>query len=75
MVFSACFLGMLVGLVLAYTMAFQISMFMNIRIIHVYPFQELSIALVLALVCALASTYGPTKQQTSMPAAHALRQH
>ena len=60
LVFSACFLGILIGTFVGYTMMLQMDIFMQMESDFYFPWKSTIEIFALSLVCAFASTFGPT---------------
>ena len=64
LVFSACLLGILIGVFVGYTMKLQMDMFLEQDTQFYFPWKETLEILGLSLACAFFSTFGPTIQLT-----------
>ena len=64
LVFAACLLGILIGTIVAFTMKLQMDMFLNTDSDFYFPWIQTIEIFVLSLICAFASTFGPTAQLT-----------
>ena len=64
LVFSACFLGILIGVFVGYTMKLQMDLFLNQESEFFFPWAQMIEIFCLSLVCAFFSTFGPTTQLT-----------
>ena len=62
LVFSACFLGINIGVFVAYTMKLQMDLFMNTETEFYFPWYQTIEIFCLSLLCAFFSTFGPTTQ-------------
>ena len=60
LVFAACFLGILIGTFVAYTMMLQMDMFMSTTSEFFFPWTQTIEIFALSLLCAFFSTFGPT---------------
>ena len=60
LVFAACFLGILIGTFVAYTMMLQMDMFLSMDSEFFFPWKSTIEIFGLSLMCAFFSTFGPT---------------
>ena len=61
LVFSSSLFGILIGLLIGYTMTAQRALFTNIPIPYEFPWSNFFTVLVVSIICAFASSYGPAK--------------
>ncbi len=64
LVMSSCVLGVLIGTVVGFTMTLQLMLFVEIPLIFYFPWIQLLVIMILAIICAFASTYGPARELT-----------
>ena len=64
LVFSSSFLGILIGVFVAYTMKLQMDLFLNLESEFFFPWYQVIEIFCLSLLCAFFSTFGPTTQLT-----------
>ena len=64
LVFSSCFLGIMIGVFVAYTMKLQMDLFLNQESVFFFPWHQMIEIFCLSLLCAFFSTFGPTTQLT-----------
>ena len=62
LVLSSCFLGLLIGFAISYTMILQQVLIMQLKLKFYFPWEQLSIIFILSVICAFLSTYGPSSQ-------------
>ena len=62
LVMASCICGLMIGTTVSITMTLQQVMFTQIPFVFYFPWSQFNIVMVMSLVCAFASTYGPTQQ-------------
>lgn len=73
LVTASCLMGILIGMLVAYTFAIQESLILHYAMPVFFPWQQVCVVLGLSLGCAFFSTYGPTWQLTKMEIASIFR--
>ena len=73
LVFAACFLGIMIGTCVAFTMMLQMDMFMKTSSVFYFPWKATIEILILSVICAFLSTFGPMMQLTQKPIAAIFR--
>ena len=61
LVLSSSLLGILIGTIVGFTMTLQQILFTEIPLVFYFPWQQFLLILGLSLLCALASTFAPTR--------------
>ena len=64
LVFSASILGVLIGVIVGYTMLLQMDLFLDQKSQFYFPWKHTIEIFCLSLVCAFLSTFGPTTELT-----------
>ena len=64
LVFAACFLGIMIGVFVGWTMKMQMDLFNNQESKFYFPWLQTIEIFGLSILCALGSTFGPTVQLT-----------
>lgn len=59
---ASSFLGVLVGTIAAFTMVAQFSAFAGLPLVFYFPGEQVLVIFIVATICALASTVGPTQE-------------
>jgi ABC-type antimicrobial peptide transport system permease subunit len=73
-VVSASLLGVVVGVGVAYTMSIQQSLFTQLPLPFLFPWQQLLVVVIVAVVGSFVSSYGPITQLLNLPSIpHILR--
>ncbi|CDW84878.1 family protein [Stylonychia lemnae] len=65
LVMASSLMGILIGTMVGFTMVVQQMLFTDIPLIFFFPWTQFLIILSLSIICAFASTYGPTKNLTN----------
>ena len=60
LVLASSLTGIMVGMVVGYTMTVQESLILNAQFGFFFPWQQFCVIMVLSFLCAFMSTYGPT---------------
>ena len=60
LVLASCTLGILVGMVVGYTMSLQESLILGLSLGVFFPWTQFIVVMVLSFICAACSTFGPT---------------
>lgn len=60
LVMASSLLGVIVGTVAAFTMVAQFSAFAGLPLVFYFPGEQVLFIFIAAMICALASTVGPT---------------
>ena len=61
LVFSASFLGIIIGVFVGWTMKLQMDLFLGTETEFFFPWVQMIEIFCLSLLCAFFSTFGPTK--------------
>ena len=62
LVLASSLLGILVGILVAFTMVIQFSSFLNMPVMVYFPWKQLLIIIGVGICCSLLSTIGPTRK-------------
>ena len=62
LVIASCFLGVIIGIIVGYIMVLQQVVFTGIPLTFFFPWLQFLLIMVLTLICAFLSTWGPTTQ-------------
>ena len=65
LVMSSCILGVLIGTIVGYTMLAQFNLFLQQSTPAFFPWQQLLLVLLISIVCAFFSTWGPAASLTN----------
>ena len=65
LVISSCLLGVLVGTAVGYTMLLQFNLFLNATVEPFFPWGQFVLVLLISIVCAFFSTWGPASNLTN----------
>ena len=65
LVLSSCTLGVLIGTVVGYTMLLQFNLFLNAEVGIFFPWAQFLLVVLLSVICAFFSTWGPAAQLTN----------
>ena len=65
MVLSSCILGVLIGVVVGYTMLLQFNLFLGVKVPPFFPWGQFILVVIISLFCALFSTCGPAARLTN----------
>ena len=65
LVISSCILGVLIGTIVGYTMLLQFNLFLNQEVSTYFPWYQFLLVLVLSILCAFFSTWGPARSLTN----------
>ena len=60
LVFASCMLGVLVGIVIGYTMMLQQNLLLQTFDLFFFPYKQVALILGLSIICAFFATFGPT---------------
>ena len=64
LVFTSCLLGIIIGVIVGFTMVMQQSIFLAQDCQFFFPWKQTIEIFLLSLICALLSTFGPAYQLT-----------
>ena len=64
LVFASCLLGIVIGVLVGFTMVLQQDLFLNQQTKFYFPWRQTIEIFALSIVCAFLSTYGPALQLT-----------
>ena len=73
MVLASCLLGVLIGVIVGITMVIQQDLFLNLETELFFPWKQTLEILILSILCAILSTYGPATQLNRKPIATVFR--
>ena len=73
LVMSSCILGVLIGVVVGYTMLLQFNLFLGQSVAPFFPWTQFVLVLFLSLICAFLSTWGPAVALTNKSVAQIFR--
>ena len=73
LVLSSCILGVLIGMVVGYTMLLQFNLFLQTFTTIFFPWGQFILVVSLSIVCAFVSTWGPTVNLTNRSVAGIFR--
>ena len=62
LVFSSSLFGILIGLLIGYTMTAQRALFTNIPIPYEFPWSNFFTVLVVSIICGFISSFGPARK-------------
>jgi ABC-type antimicrobial peptide transport system permease subunit len=62
LVIASCLLGVMIGIIVGYTMVLQQVVFTGIPLTFFFPWAQFLLILAITIVCAFFSTWGPTGQ-------------
>ena len=65
LVLSSCTLGVLIGTVVGYTMILQFNLFLHATVEIFFPWSQFLLVVLLSILCAFFSTWGPTANLTN----------
>ena len=65
LVMSSCILGVLIGTIVGYTMLAQFNLFLQQSTPAFFPWQQLLLVILISIVCAFFSTWGPAASLTN----------
>ena len=64
LVFASCMLGVMIGVLVGFTMVVQQDLFLNLQTKIFFPWKQTIEIFLLSVLCAFLSTYGPALQLT-----------
>ena len=64
LVFASCLLGIMIGVLVGFTMVLQQDLFLRLSSSFYFPWKQTVEIFGLSIVCAICSTYGPALQLT-----------
>lgn len=73
LVLSSCILGVLIGVAVGYTVLLQFNLFLNANVAAFFPWGQFVLVMILSLVCAFLSTWGPATKLTNRQIASIFR--
>lgn len=62
LVLASCLLGIMIGILIGYTMTLQQVLIMHVDLKFYFPWEQFIIIFTLSFLCAFLSTFGPTTQ-------------
>jgi ABC-type antimicrobial peptide transport system permease subunit len=60
LVIASCMLGVMIGTIVGFTMVLQQVVFTSIPFVFYFPWVQFGIIMVVSIICAFFSTWGPT---------------
>lgn len=60
LVLSSCTMGVMVGMVVGYSMTLQESLLLGVHLGFFFPLEQFGVILALSFICGMLSTFGPT---------------
>ena len=73
MVVASCTLGVMIGVIVGYTMVFQQNLLLKQKLALYFPWQQFLYIVGISLICAFLSTWTPAAQLTNKPIAAIFR--
>ena len=73
LVIASCLLGVLIGVVVGYTMSLQQNLVLHMDLVFFFPWEEFLFIVGVSIICAFFSTWSPTAQLTNRPIAAIFR--
>ena len=73
LVLTSCTLGVMIGVVVGYTMVFQQNLLLKQTLSFYFPWQQFLFIVGVSVVCAFFSTWTPAEQLTNRPIASIFR--
>ena len=74
LVLTSCILGILIGVVVGYTMLLQFNLFLGgAKVDMFFPWTQFGLVVGLSIICAFFSTYGPAYSLTNRSIASIFR--
>ena len=73
LVLTSCILGVLIGVIVGYTMLLQFNLFLGSKVAPFFPWTQFGLVVVLSILCAFLSTYGPAYHLTNRSVASIFR--
>ncbi|CDW85019.1 family protein [Stylonychia lemnae] len=73
LVVASSLLGTLVGTAIGWSMTIQFSMFQRMPLQFFFPWKQLLVVFLIAIFCAILSTYGPVRQLMKLKIANLLK--
>ena len=73
LVLTSCILGVLIGVVVGYTMLLQFNLFLGEKVVFFFPWTQFALVVVLSIICAFFSTYVPAYSLTNWSVASIFR--
>lgn len=65
-VLAACVIGILIGVIVGFTMVMQQDLFLGSAYGFYFPWKQTLEIFLLSIICAFLSTFGPARQLTKM---------
>ena len=59
LVLASCILGVMIGVIVGYTMALQQAVFANLPLKFFFPWNQFGVIMGMSLLCAFLATWGP----------------
>ena len=73
LVVSSCLLGVLIGVIVGFTMSLQQNLVMHMDLVFFFPWKEFLFIVGVSIICAFFSTWTPSSQLTNQPIAAIFR--
>ena len=65
LVFASCLMGVIIGLLVGYTMCLQTALLLQSQLTFYFPVSQFIIILLVSIICAFGSTFVPTTAITN----------
>mmetsp|Transcript_18017 Transcript_18017/g.30687 ORF Transcript_18017/g.30687 Transcript_18017/m.30687 type:complete len:222 (+) Transcript_18017:2753-3418(+) len=62
LVIASCLLGVMIGTIVGFTMVIQQVVFTSIPFVFFFPWSQFILIMIISILCAFLSTWGPTRQ-------------
>jgi len=62
LVFASCLLGIMIGILIGYTMTLQQVLIMHVDLQFYFPWEQFFVIFALSFLCSFLSTFGPTTE-------------
>jgi len=73
LVLSSCILGVIIGTMVGYTMLLQFNLFLGAYVKPFFPWGQFILVVILSIICAFFSTWGPAASLTNRSVAGIFR--
>lgn len=73
LVMSSCLLGVMIGVIVGFTMVLQRAVFTGIPLVFYFPWPQFWMIMAISICCAFGSTWGPTSNLTKRDIASIFR--
>ena len=65
LVLSSCLMGVLIGVIVGYTMLLQFNLLLHASVKPFFPWKQFILVVILSIICAFFSTWGPARNLTN----------